>query len=113
MHNGAVDIAYSEDECREVQKDCTDFVKGILDNLAARFLQCDLLKEIKVFDPSALLPEKDLLIYGESEIDVLADNYSFVNKSECKIEWDTLKQCMSANFRKFKFKRVSSKASQS
>lgn len=41
----------------------------------------------------------------KSEINLLAEYYStFVNKSERKIEQDTLKQYMSVNFRKFKFR---------
>ena len=104
VHNGTVDIAYNEDECRQVQKDCTDFIKGILANLTAHF-------RIIVLDLSALPLEKHQLDYGEIDVDVFADNYSsFVNKSECKIELDTLKQCTSANFRKSKF-RVPSKVS--
>ena len=107
VNNGTstVDFVYNNSEKSQVQKDCTDFIEGVLANLAARFPQSDLMKAVKIFDPSLLPPEKDLAIYGESEINMLAEHYStFVNKSECRIEWDTVKQCISANYRKFKFR---------
>ena len=41
--------------------------------------------------------------YGEEQLDVLAIHYSsVVDRKECQLEWDMLKQCISANFRKEK-----------
>ena len=37
IHNGAVHVAYSDNENWQVKKDCTDFVKGVWPNLQHAF----------------------------------------------------------------------------
>ena len=94
----------------QIQQNCIDFVQAVLENLPARFPQSKLLEATKVFDPLLLPHGEELGNYGEEEIDTLSIQYStFIDKNECQLEWDTLKQCIAANFKKSKYTEFLSK----
>ena len=106
MEKGDIDVIEAGDEeKRKLRKDCIDFVTEVLNNLKSRFprTQQGVVEATKIFDPGNLPNDDVLATYGEDELDVLSLHYSeFVDRSQCQSEWEMLKRCMSANYRKMK-----------
>ena len=113
IENGTVQVIVDEAVKTKLQNDCVMFVNSIVCNLAARFPHTQhrilIVKAVKIFDPTNV-PEDGNADYGEEQLDILAIHYSsVVDQKECQLEWDMLKQCISANFRKEKLQKFALK----
>ena len=100
-----VEVHKQTEERKKLEKDVGKFVQAVVDNLKARFPHSQLIQEAKVFDPKAIPKlDDDCEAYGEDDILLLARQYSsFVNHSQCLLEWDTLKHCIKLNYSQLSF----------